>query len=85
METMTEVADTVWSSSKNGHNIPQLVDDPEFPVTFYDWASFFKKYYKPIPSLKQYHHFRYLINKYLNCFKIVCKITLIRCLYAQIE
>ena len=62
VETLQEMADSVTRSSKNGHNIPQLVDDDEKPVVFYDWASFLKKIFKPIPQLKSYHHFRYLQN-----------------------
>jgi hypothetical protein len=40
VETLQEMADSVTRSSKNGHNIPQLVDDDEKPVVFYDWAPF---------------------------------------------
>nr|XP_022294254.1 uncharacterized protein LOC111104539 isoform X2 [Crassostrea virginica] len=58
VETLDELAASVSKSSRNGHNIPQLVDDPAVPVLFYDWATFFKRIFKPIPSLKTYHHFR---------------------------
>ena len=37
--TSAEMADSVTRSSRNDHNIPQLVDDDEKPVVFYDWAS----------------------------------------------
>jgi hypothetical protein len=45
------MADSVTRSSKNGHNIPQLVDDDETPVVFYDWASFLKKMFNPKPKV----------------------------------
>ena len=37
VETMTEMAESVSQSSRGGHNIPQLVDDQDSPVHFYDW------------------------------------------------
>ena len=55
VETMEEMAESVVASSRNSHNIPQLVDDPNSPVLFYDWSTFLKTWFKPIPS---YHHFR---------------------------
>lgn len=58
VETLAEIAASVLKSSRNGHNVPQLVDDPVAPLFFYDWATFFKRIFKPIPSLKSYHHFR---------------------------
>lgn len=36
VETLTEVAESVHKSSKNGHNIPQIVQDQDKPVVFYD-------------------------------------------------
>lgn len=58
VETLKVLADSVPKSSRNGHNIPQLVNDLECPVTFYDWSGFLKKFFKPIPHLKSYHEFR---------------------------
>nr|XP_034320612.1 uncharacterized protein LOC117687723 [Crassostrea gigas] len=58
VKTLAEIAASVLKSSRNGHNVPQLVDDPVAPLFFYDWATFFKRIFKPIPSLKSYHHFR---------------------------
>lgn len=57
VETLEQVAGCVLQSSKNRHNIPQLVKDPEKPVIFYDWAVYLSQYFKCIPSLKKYHHF----------------------------
>ncbi|KAJ8316113.1 hypothetical protein KUTeg_006127 [Tegillarca granosa] len=58
VETLEEVAESVTKSSRNGHNIPQLVGDAQRPVIFYDWSKYLKEYFKPIPHLKTYHHFR---------------------------
>ncbi|KAJ8303681.1 hypothetical protein KUTeg_018791 [Tegillarca granosa] len=58
VETLEEVAESVTKSSRNGHNIPQLVGDAERPVIIYDWSKYLKEYFKPIPHLKTYHHFR---------------------------
>ncbi|KAJ8297646.1 hypothetical protein KUTeg_024177, partial [Tegillarca granosa] len=35
-----------------------LVGDAQRPVIFYDWSKYLKEYFKPIPHLKTYHHFR---------------------------
>lgn len=43
-ESMNDIAETVQKSSKNGHNIPQLVDDQTKPVVFYDWKSYFQDF-----------------------------------------
>lgn len=59
LETLTEMAESVAASSRSNHNIPQLVDDPDCLVVFYDWASFFKKWFKPIPHITSYQHLRY--------------------------
>ena len=60
VETLEEMAHSVVASSKNKHNLPQLVDDPDCPVKFYDWASHLKRWFKPIPHLTSYHHFRFV-------------------------
>jgi hypothetical protein len=60
VETLAEVAESVTQSSRNSHNIPQLVDDPVNPVIFYDWKTYLKQFFKHIPHLTTYHHFRYL-------------------------
>lgn len=65
VETLTAMADSIAASSRSNHDIPQLVDDPECPVVFYDWASFFKKWLKPIPHITAYHHFRYDMISFL--------------------
>jgi hypothetical protein len=49
---------SVTDSSRNNHNIPQLVQDEGCPVKFYDWKTFLKQFFKPLSSLTTYHHFR---------------------------
>ncbi|XP_056019021.1 uncharacterized protein LOC125672351 isoform X2 [Ostrea edulis] len=57
-ETMNEVAETVRHSSRRGHNIPQLVSDPQKPVKFSNWKSFLQRSFKPMKNIRGYHHFR---------------------------
>ncbi|XP_033725205.1 uncharacterized protein LOC117315170 [Pecten maximus] len=57
VETLEEVAKTVTHSSRNGHNIPQLVKDEDKPLIFRDWKSYLKQYFKPLKNLTKYHHF----------------------------
>ncbi|XP_069108896.1 LOW QUALITY PROTEIN: uncharacterized protein [Argopecten irradians] len=56
-ESLEEVARTVTTSSRSGHNIPQLVQDEEKPVIFRDWKCYLKQYFKPLKNLTKYHHF----------------------------
>jgi len=62
VSSMEGIAYTVEASSRTGHNIPHIVDDPDKPAVFYDWASFIKRVFKPVPSLLSYHHFRFVLN-----------------------
>ena len=57
-ETMSEIAETVCRSSRRGHNIPQLVSDPQKPVKFRDWKSHLQHYFRPMKNIRSYHHFR---------------------------
>ena len=45
-------------SSRNTHNIPQLVQDKGCPVKSDDWKTFLKQFFKPLSSLTTYHPFR---------------------------
>ncbi|XP_056002296.1 uncharacterized protein LOC130049113 [Ostrea edulis] len=56
-ETMTEIAETVRHSSRRGHNIPQLVSDPQKPVQFRDWKSYLQRYLRPMKKIRGYHNF----------------------------
>lgn len=55
--TLDEVAESVRRSSRIGHNIPQLINDADRPVYFYR-ASFFEAFFKKLPSISKFHHFR---------------------------
>jgi hypothetical protein len=68
---MEDIARTVHASSRTAHNIPHIVDDPEKPVVFYDWASFLKELFKPVPNLLSYHLFRFVLNLIMNNIIIV--------------
>ncbi|OWF49852.1 uncharacterized protein LOC110451161 [Mizuhopecten yessoensis] len=57
VETLQEVALSVMKSSRNGHNIPQLVQDDDKPIKFTDWKTYLKQYFKPLKNLRSYHHF----------------------------
>lgn len=59
VETLTEVAESVHKSSKNGHNIPQIVQDQDKPVVFYDWKTYLQNFFKPLKNLTRYHHFQF--------------------------
>jgi hypothetical protein len=50
-ETLHDIAQYVTDSSRNNHNIPQLVQDEGCPVKFYDWKAFLKQFFKPLSSL----------------------------------
>ncbi|KAJ8309819.1 hypothetical protein KUTeg_011684 [Tegillarca granosa] len=57
-ETLQDVSYSVVASSRNGHNIPQLVNDDQHPVIFYNWKEFLKTIFKTLPGILKYHHFR---------------------------
>ncbi|XP_052812537.1 uncharacterized protein LOC128240081 [Mya arenaria] len=51
-ENLQEIAHTVSASSKSSHNIPQLINDPQQPVTFHSRKSCLDTYFK---TLKEYY------------------------------
>ncbi|XP_052818350.1 uncharacterized protein LOC128244378 [Mya arenaria] len=55
-ETIGEVGATVTSSSRSGHNIPQLVGDPEKPVKFFYWKLYLQQFFKQMKNISKYHH-----------------------------
>jgi len=57
-ETLQDIAQYVTDSSRNNHNIPQLVQDWGCHVKFYDLKTFLKQYFKTLSALTTYHHFR---------------------------
>jgi len=52
-----QVAETVWRSSRNGHNVPHIVNDTKDPVIFYEWKSYLQEFFKPLKHITDYHHF----------------------------
>ena len=56
-----ELAHTIDNSTVTGVNVSQLcrLHDGSVLVPTYDWASFFDKYFKKLPGVKGYHHFRF--------------------------
>ena len=56
-----ELASLVEKSSTTGNNKAQIVGthDGRVIVPVYDWASFLEPYFKKIPNIKKYHHFRF--------------------------
>ena len=61
VSSMYELARMVEKSSSVGINKVQLVGthDGRILVPVYDWASFLGPYFKKIPNIKKYHHFRF--------------------------
>ena len=59
---LLQVAETVRRSSRNGYNVPHIVNDAEDPVLFYEWKSYFQEFFKAmetyywLPSL--FHRFQ---------------------------
>ena len=49
-ETLQDIAQSVTDSSRNNHNIPQLVQEEGCPVKLYDWKTFLKQF------LSHFHH-----------------------------
>ena len=56
-ETLEDIAKSVKTSSKNGHNVPHLVSDGTSPVKFFSWRNFLCKFFKALPGITKYHHF----------------------------
>jgi len=55
----------VDASSNAGVNKAQLVatHDDRILVPVYDWSSFLGQYFKKIPHIKKFHHFRFSKNE----------------------
>ena len=61
VSSIYELASLVEKSSTTGNNKAQIVGthDGRVIVPVYDWASFLEPYFKKIPNIKKYHHFRF--------------------------
>ena len=65
ISSIYEFTQLVDTSSSVGVNKAQLVatHDGRVIVPVYDWASFLGGYFKKIPNIKKFHHFRFLKEK----------------------
>lgn len=59
--TYEQLSNTIEMSSKNGHNVCQcyrnaLKDEPE--IIYRDWVSWLAQYFRSIPKITSYHHFK---------------------------
>lgn len=61
LSSIYELASLVEKSSTTGNNKAQIMGthDGRVIVPVYDWASFLEPYFKKIPNIKKYHHFRF--------------------------
>lgn len=60
VNTLAEIAAVVKDSTVKGVNIPQLVgkEDGTVFVDSYDWQKYLTPYFRPLPQIKKYQHFR---------------------------
>ncbi|KAK2549844.1 hypothetical protein P5673_029666 [Acropora cervicornis] len=65
ISSIYELARMVDASSNAGVNKAQLVatHDDRILVPVYDWSSFLGQYFKKIPHIKKFHHFRFSKNE----------------------
>lgn len=61
VSSLYEFARLVETSSSVGINKAQLVGthDGTVIVSVYDWAPFLERFFKKIPNIKKFHHFRF--------------------------
>jgi hypothetical protein len=60
VNTLSEIAGVVKDSAVTVVNIPQLVglEDGTVLVESYGWQQHLVLYFRPLPQIKQYQHFR---------------------------
>ena len=60
VDTMTDVVRVVKESSPSGKNKAQLTvtSSGSREVHWIDWSQFFQHFFKPIPGITTYHHFK---------------------------
>ena len=66
VDTLADIAQVVEESSPVKHvNIPQLVgnEDGRILVQSYNWQEHLKPYFRSLPGIKSYHHFRFSADK----------------------
>ena len=57
---LDDVVSAVTGSTQTGVNIPQLVGDEAGTIFVpqYDWQAFLSPFFKPLPGIKSFQHFR---------------------------
>lgn len=60
VDTMVDIENAVLSSTVSGANKAQLIQDGSGKtlVTWYNWKDFLDQFYKNVPNITTYHHFR---------------------------
>ena len=60
IDTMTDIVRAMKESSSSGKNQVQLTVTPlgSREVHWIDWSHFFHSFFKPIPGVTTYHHFK---------------------------
>ena len=60
VDTMTDIVRVVKKSSSFGKNQAQLTVTPlgSREIHLIDWSQFFQSFFKPIPGITTYHHFK---------------------------
>ena len=60
VDTITDIVRVVKESSPSGKNLSQLTVSPtgSREVHWIDWLTFFQSFFKPIPNITSYHHFK---------------------------
>jgi len=59
--TYDQLVSVIEGSSSADPNLCQRYDDhdrPELNITYRDWSGWLKKYFKKLPKITQYHHFK---------------------------
>lgn len=61
VSSLFEIAETIESSSQTGVKVAKLcgLHDGTLFVPVYDWVSYLSPYFRKIPDIKRFHHFRF--------------------------
>ncbi|CAC5400107.1 unnamed protein product [Mytilus coruscus] len=84
-ETLSEVAETVTRSSRNGHNIPQVVGNIQDPVMFYEWKPYLQQYFKTLKHITDYHHFTWIHNTRSSNMQRKCIFRIINIQFTEMQ
>ena len=61
VSSLFEIAEAIESSSQTGVNVAKLcgLHDGTVHVPVYDWSAYLSPFFRKIPDIKKYHHFRF--------------------------